>query len=319
MRRVIIVAYEGITTLDATGPAEVFAGVSEHVGGKPYRIELASVGGGLRGTTSMLQVQTRNLLRCRPQPSDLVIVAGGRAKAVRAAIADEKLRRWLLTADAVVERIASVCSGAFVLAAAGILDGKRAATHWAGCEQLAQLFPKVTVDANAIFVVDGRVWTSAGVTTGIDMALAMVEHDHGRGVADAIAAQLVLYLRRPGFQSQFSNALVSQLEQSEPLAQVMAWIRANLREANVETLAQGCALSVRTLHRRCREQLGITPGKLIDKLRVEHARTLLATTDVPAKVLAEDCGFGTATSMRRTFERELGVGPAAYRLLHAHA
>jgi transcriptional regulator GlxA family with amidase domain len=317
MRRVLIVAYEGATTLDVTGPAEVFAAAERRVGGDAYRIELASTGGGERLTSSTLRICTRDLLRIRPGPGDVLLVAGGDERGVRAAVADRRLIDWIRGAARVVERVTSVCSGAFLLAAAGVLDGRRATTHWLACDRLAQLFPRVTVDRNAIFVVDGNVWTSAGVTTGIDMSLAIVERDHGREVADAVAATLVLYVRRPGFQSQFSDALVSQLAGSNPLGQVIAWTRAHLREANVETVARAAALSVRTFHRRCAEHLGVTPAKLIAKLRVEHARTLLATSEIPAKDLAEQCGFGTATNMKRSFKRELGVGPREYRLLHA--
>jgi transcriptional regulator GlxA family with amidase domain len=151
------------------------------------------------------------------------------------------------------------------------------------------------------------------------MALAIVERDQGRAVANAIAAGLVLYLRRPGFQSQFSDALVCQSTSGEPLGTVVSWIRGHLRLANVESVARAAAVSVRTFHRRCRSELGVTPAKLIDKLRVEHARTLLATSDVLAKSLADQCGFGTATNMKRVFLRELGVGPREYRLLHSRA
>jgi transcriptional regulator GlxA family with amidase domain len=166
-----------------------------------------------------------------------------------------------------------------------------------------------------IFVRDGAVWTSAGVTTGIDMALAIVEDDLGRALADEVAARLVLYIRRPGFQSQFSAALVAQTA-GDTLGPAIAWTRANLAIADTEALARRAGLSVRTLHRRCLAQLATTPARLIDKLRVEHARALLATGDLPAKALAAQCGFGNPTRMKRAFERELGIGPREYRVLH---
>jgi transcriptional regulator GlxA family with amidase domain len=230
---------------------------------------------------------------------------------------DRHLLRWLGAASCVVHRTASVCSGAFLLAAAGVLDGRRAATHWLGCKELAAMFPRVTVDANAIFVQDGPIWTSAGVTTGIDMSLAIVEHDLGREVADAIAARLVLYFRRPGFQAQFSEALVAQTSAGDPLGAAIAWARANLEKADVETLARRAGLSVRTLHRRCLDLLSTTPARLIDKLRVEQARTLLSTSALPAKTLAAQCGFGNPARMRRAFVRELGLDPKEYRALHS--
>ena len=313
MPRVLIVAFEGVQTLDVTGPAEVFAATARQLGRTVYRVELLSVGGGQRTTSSGLTLVTSDLRRVRPGRDDVVIVAGGEESAIRGAVADPALIAWLV--KAAPQRMTSVCSGAFILAAAGILDGKRATTHWSACETLARMFPTIRVDRNAIFIRDGSVWTSAGVTTGIDMALAIVEEDLGRQVADAVAAQLVLYVRRPGFQSQFSEALVAQTSSSDPLGPAIAWARANLAKANVVTLARRAGLSERTLHRRCHELLATTPAKLIDRLRVEHAKTLLSTSKLPVKTLAGQCGFGNAVRMRRAFERELGIDPRQYRLL----
>ena len=175
-------------------------------------------------------------------------------------------------------------------------------------------------DPNAIFVQQGRVSTSAGVTTGIDMALAMVEEDHGRRVADAIAARLVLYARRPGFQSQFSEVLVAQLDASSPMAPLVAWARSNLRgPIDPARLSRRAGMSVRTFHRRCLEQLGKTPAKLIEGLRVEQARTLLTTTSLGTKTIAGRCGFGSSSRMARAFERTLGVAPRDFRLVSGHA
>jgi transcriptional regulator GlxA family with amidase domain len=237
--------------------------------------------------------------------------------AIREAVQDRRLARWLRSATAVVRRLTSVCSGAFILAAAGLLEGRRAATHWSACERLARLFPNVKVDANAIFVKDGNVWTSAGVTTGIDMALALVDEDFGPRVADAVAARLVLYVRRPGYQSQFSDALLAQTAGSDPLGPAIAWTRANLAMVDVGAFARRAGLSPRTLHRRCLDHLRTTPAKLIEKLRVEHARTLLTTSHLPAKAIAHQCGFGSPVRMTRAFERELGVSARDYRTLHA--
>ena len=311
----MIIGFEGAVTLDVTGPAEVFAAAAQLVRRPEYRVEMASVGGGERRTSSALRMLTRDLRRIRPRRDDIVVVAGGGARDVGPAMADPTLLRWLARAAPVVRRMTSVCSGAFILAAAGILDGKRATTHWLGCDLLARSFPAVTVDGNAIFVRDGSVWTSAGVTTGIDMALAMVEEDLGRAVADAVAARLVLYVRRPGFQSQFSEALVAQRAESDPLGPAIAWARANLQRAGIDALARRAGMSVRTFHRRCLELLTTTPARLLDKLRVEHARTLLASSALPAKTLAVQCGFGNAVRMKRAFERELGMGPREYRTL----
>lgn len=315
--RVIVIVFDGVQTLDATGPAEVFAAAGRLHQRRHYEVVYASTGGGDRVTSSALAIRTRDLRRVTPRSTDIVVVAGADEALVRAAAADAALLRWLQRAAPVVGRITSVCSGAFVLAAAGLLDGRRAATHWIGVDPLQREYPSVRVDRNAIFVCDGNVWTSAGVTTGIDMALAIVEEDHGRAIADAVAAYLVLYLRRPGFQSQFSAALVAQIEASDPLGAAIAWARAHLDQVDVEGFARHAGMSLRTLHRRCFHRLATTPAKLLDKLRVEHARTLLATSDLTVKILATQCGFGNAARMKRAFERELGMSPRAYRIVHA--
>lgn len=319
MQRVIVIGFEEVQTLDAMGPAEVFAAVERRLGERCYEVRLASVGGGPRRMSSGITVHTEDLRRLRPLPTDMVFIAGGEEAAIRAAISERALLAWVVRASTVVRRLASVCSGAFVLAAAGLLDGKRAATHWSACDELARRFPRVEVDRNAIFVEQGRIWTSAGVTTGIDMALAMVERDHGAELADSVAANLVLYVRRPGFQSQFSDALVAQDDASNPLGKAIAWARAHLGDADVEALAHKAGLSVRTLHRRCLAVLGMTPAKLLDKLRVEQARSLIASRGNRgqlAKTVAAASGFGSSARMQRAFVRELGMAPREYRTLH---
>ena len=334
-RRVIVVAFDGVQTLDLTGPAEVFA-VAARVhaamdrepharptstttrlrGGTFYDVIITARGGGRLATSCGLDIHARDLGRITPRPDDTVIVAGADEAAIRAATRDRALLAWLRRAAPVVRRTCSVCSGAFVLAAAGLLDGKRATTHWSALDRFAQLFPQIEVDRTAIFVTDGTTWTSAGVTTGIDMALSLVEADLGARIADQVAAQLVLYARRPGYQSQWSEALVAQQQAHEPLAPAIAWARSNLQTADPSTIAKRAGLSPRTFHRRCLTHLSTTPAKLLDKLRVEHARELLARTNQPIKSLAAMCGWGTAARMTRAFERELGMGPRAYRLLH---
>lgn len=316
MPRVIIIAFEGVQTLDVTGPAEVFAGAGRALGRAHYDVVVAATGGGERTMSCALPFRTRDLRALRPRADDTVIVAGGDERALRAAAADRALLAWLRRAAPVVARTASVCSGAFLLAATGLLDGKRATTHWSACDALARRFPAVTVDRNAIFVVDGGVWTSAGVTTGIDMSLAIVEQDLGAHIADAIAARLVLYVRRPGYQSQWSDALVAQQTAKDPLAPAIAWARANLAKADPASIARRAGLSPRTFHRRCLAHLATTPAKLLDKLRVERARDLLASRELPLKSLAASCGFSSTACMNRAFERELGMAPRAYRLLH---
>ena len=313
MPRVIVIGFAGVQTLDATGPAEVFAAASRELGRAAYTSMLASTGGASVTTTSGFSIATTALAHVRVKKSDTVIVAGGEETAVRHAVGDKELLRFVARAAALGARTASVCSGAFVLAAAGVLDGKRAATHWSSCAQLAVFRPAITVDANAIYVREGNVWTSAGVTTGIDMALAMVEEDLGRALSDRVAARLVLYARRPGYQSQFTDALVGQRDLSDPLGVLIQRARAHLRALSVPRLARLGGMSERTLHRRCVESLGTTPRRLVEKLRVEHARVLLTSTRRSHKAVADACGFSSVAQMRVACERELGVTPADVR------
>jgi len=264
-------------------------------------------------TSSGFKVETTKLAHVRLRRTDTVIVAGGGDAALRRAVSDHELLAFARRAATTAKRTASVCTGAFVLAAAGILDGKRAATHWSSCAELAAFRPAVTVDPNAIYVQDGRIWTSAGVTTGIDMALAMVEEDLGRAVSDRVAARLVLYARRPGFQSQFTDALVSQRDASDPLGVVIQRARAQLRTLDVPRLARLAGMSIRTFHRRCLEALDTTPRRLLEKLRVEQARTLLTSTSRSHKSIAAACGFSSVAQLRVACERELGVTPMSVR------
>jgi transcriptional regulator GlxA family with amidase domain len=289
--------------------------MAARIAGAPlYGVVIASPAGGLVAASSGTALATTPLRRIRLERRDTVLVSGGTEQALTVAIADRRLLGFVARAEGAVERLGSVCSGAFVLAAAGVLDGRRAATHWAACERLARFRPAVTVDRDAIFLRDGPVWTSAGVTTGIDMALAMVERDHGHGLADAVAAQLVLYVRRPGFQSQFSSALVAQQAGSAPLGPTIAWARAHLG-ATIEDLARHAGMSMRTFHRRCLADAGLTPAKLLDRLRVEHARSLFRTSRLTAKEVAAASGFSSPARMSAAFRRELGVLPSSYRFI----
>lgn len=313
--RVVIVAFDGAQSLDVTGPTEVFAHAAREPGGRPYRIVVAA--GRRRITTSSgLGLRTTPLEAIACGPGDTLLVAGGNERGVRAAIADRRLLAWLRRRSAKVRRLGSVCSGTFVLAAAGLLDGRTVATHWSAVARLAAFRPQLAVDGNAIFVRDGRIWTSAGITTGIDMSLALVEEDCGRRIADRVAAQLVLHARRPGFQSQFSDLLAAQARRDDPLSGVLAWAGDHLAALDVEALARRAAVSVRTLHRLCAATLGTTPGKLIERLRTDRARVLLGTTGLGLKEIAAACGFRDGPQLIRSFFRSFGVSPRGYRLLH---
>jgi transcriptional regulator GlxA family with amidase domain len=313
MRRIVMVGFPGAQVLDLLGPAEFFAS-AHRLEGADYEVVLASVRGGPM-VTSAATLETHPLRRLKPGPRDTVLVAGGSTWGVSQAVKSKALGQWLLRASTRVERLGSVCSGAFVLAALGLLDGKRAATHWSAVEQLRTFRPAVKVDPDAIYVHDG-LWTSAGVTTGIDLALALLEADHGASVASSIAANLVLYARRPGFQSQFSEVLVAQREKTDPLGTVIAQARAHVKTATVSELARWGAMSERTFHRRCQAALHLSPARLLQRLRVEAARVLVCTTEQPLKRIAVETGFGSDDALVAGFQRELGLTPSQVRLLH---
>ena len=305
VRRVVIVAFPDVQSLDVTGPAEVFA-----AGG--YRVEIvAPTAGVVRASSGIALWADRSLADVRG-PIDTLVVAGGAG--TRAVMDDEGFVARIRRLAPKCRRVSSVCSGAFVLAAAGLLDGRRATTHWGWCDLLAESFPTVTVEPDRIFVRDGDVWTSAGVTAGIDLALAMVEDDQGRDVALGVARLLVVFLKRPGGQSQFSAQLAGQLAERQPLGDLQGWIADHLDEdLSVERLADRAAMSVRNFSRTFAREVGVTPARFVERVRVEGARRLLEESTLSVDEIARRCGFGTAETMRRTFLRGLHVTPTEYR------
>jgi transcriptional regulator GlxA family with amidase domain len=309
-RRVVIVVFPGLQPLDAIGPAEVFrtAALLDPPG---YSVELvAAEAGSVRSSTVGLEVD-RTLSACRG-PIDTLLVAGGGG--VTAAAKDERLLSWLRGAAKRSRRVSSVCTGAFLLAEAGLLDGRTATTHWASCEALAQRYPSVTVEPDQIYVRDGDVYTSAGVTAGMDLALALVEDDLGRATALEVARWLVVFVKRPGGQSQFSAQLAAQTADREPLRELQDWIGGNLdADLSVPALAARAHMSERNFARAFRKELGMTPAAYVETTRVEAARIALESGDTPVETVARNTGFGTVETMRRAFHRRLGVGPADYR------
>jgi transcriptional regulator GlxA family with amidase domain len=247
-----------------------------------------------------------------PGEIDTLLLAGGSGQA--AACADAALIEWIASASGRARRTASVCTGAFLLARAGLLEGRRATTHWADAAKLRASYPKVDVDPEPIFVRDGSIWTSAGVTAGMDLALALVEEDLDREAALLIARHLVLFLRRPGNQSQFSATLGSQAPVREPLREIQ---RALLEDVSgvhtVEAMAGRAHMSARHFARAFRAETGMTPARYVERVRLEAARRQLEEGSQPIAAVAEACGFGTAETMRRAFLRTLAVGPAEYR------
>jgi transcriptional regulator GlxA family with amidase domain len=317
-RRVSLLAFPGLQPLDLTGPHEIFAmanDLAQQRDGRPaYRLEVLARKGGLVRARSGLSIAVDRTFTSVRGRIDTLLVVGGEREGVRAAVADGVHTAFLARMAPRVRRIGSVCSGAFLLAAAGLLDGRRATTHWASSETLAALFPRVEVDADAIWVKDGCVYTSAGVTAGIDLALALVEEDLGREAALAVARRAVVFLKRPGGQSQFSAELAAQIQATGPLERLPDWIRRNLAaDLDVETLARRVGMSPRNFARVFRRQFETTPARFVERARVEHARRHLEEARLSLDEIADACGFGSGERMRRSFARVLGVGPAAYR------
>jgi transcriptional regulator GlxA family with amidase domain len=309
--RVVILAFEGVQSLDVTGPAEAFSIASRYVGGD-YAIELVTPDGGPARSRSGLSLNADRAIAQAGGPIDTLLVAGGIG--AFAAAKDERVVGWVREAAARSRRVCSVCTGAFVLAAAGLLDGRRATTHWDSCQRLAERHPAVTVEPDPIFVRDGNVFTSAGVTAGMDLALALIEDDLGAEAALRTAQSLVLFVRRPGGQSQFSAQLQAGPARREPLRDVQAHIAEHpAADLSVPALAARAFMSERNFARAFRAETGMTPAVYVEIARVERARRELETTDLPVEVVAERCGFGTVETMRRAFARRMGVNPSAYR------
>ena len=308
---VVIVAFDGFQSLDLSGPAEVFAAA-----GWPLRIVTVD-GAPVRSSSGITIVPDGDLASARG-PIDILLVVGG--DGTPAAMRDARLLAWLRRAAARSRRVTSVCSGAFVLAEAGLLDGRRATTHWSVCDALAERYPTVEVDPDPIYVRDGDVWTSAGVTAGMDLALALVEEDLGRDVALAIARRLVLFLRRPGNQSQFSAQLSLQSADRDALRDVQHHIAEHLDgDLSVDALAARAAMSPRHFARCFRDETGTTPARFVEAARLEAARRRLEESDDSIDSIARACGFGTAETMRRAFVRVLHVAPTEYRRRFATA
>lgn len=316
-RRIAILLYPGVQSLDVTGPLEVFSAACEALsargaGDPGYEVTTIARSPRPVRASSGLRLVPDGPLPGAGQQIDTLIVPGGRGR--EQAVGDETLIRWLAHAPAVCRRVAAVCTGSYLLAAAGLLDGRRATTHWAFAGRLAREYPSVDVDPDPIFIRDGALWTSAGVTAGIDMSLAMVEEDLDREIALLIARHLVMFLRRPGNQSQFSATLHAQEPRAEPLREIQREVLEDVAgEHTVEAMAARAHMSSRHFARAFRAQTGTTPARYVESVRLEAARRRLEESGEPIAAIAQSCGFGTAETMRRCFLRALRVGPSEYR------
>ncbi len=314
-RHVVIVVFDGLQPLDAVGPHEVFAGAGRaaaslgRAGG--YRVAVASAGGGRVRAESGLELGTGPL----PEPSeriDTLVLAGG--SGADGAAGDESLVSWVRHAAPRCRRVATVCSGAFLGAAAGLLDGRRVTTHWARAGQLRAAYPALTVDPDPIYIRDGKYWSSAGVTAGIDLSLALVQEDLGVDVAQTVARWLVMFLHRPGGQTQFASPVwVPRAERSAVRAVQTVIEAAPGGDHRLPALAAGAAMSVRHFTRVFTAEVGETPSRFVERTRLEAARRELEETGDTLDVVATRCGLGSTETLRRVFRRHLGVSPDAYR------
>jgi transcriptional regulator GlxA family with amidase domain len=312
-RIVEIAAFPDAQLLDVTGPLQVFASANDwcrQSGMTPaYAVQVVARETPVVSSAGLALVANR--LSRVDKPIDTLIVAGGGG--VREAAKDRRLVRWLVERARRARRVASVCTGTFLLGAAGLLDGRRVATHWMECAQLAVEFPKAHVEADPIFVRDGALWTSAGVTAGIDLSLALVEDDIGHDAAMAIARDLVVFLKRPGGQAQFSTVLTLQ-HRDQKFDRLHGWMAGHLADdLSVSALAKQVAMSERSFLRHYRASMAATPARTVEKMRVEAARQLLASSSSSIERIAERCGFGSDETMRRSFLRQISVTPQDYR------
>jgi transcriptional regulator GlxA family with amidase domain len=316
LRRIAMLLYDDCDLLDFAGPSAVFHSAARHLirAGQAdellYCVEPLSIDGGPVRTLQGIVVETAPAPELAPGEVDTFLVVGGFADHTDC---DPRLLDWIEANAGRTQRVSSVCCGAFLLGGAGLLDGRRATTHWEDCERLRDAFPLADVDADAIFVKDGKVWTAAGITAGIDMALAMVEEDHGHRLALMVARNLVVFLKRPGGQSQFSAKLQSQTAEG-PLGSLLDWIvehpRADLR---AEALAERANMSLRNFYRAFETATGTSPATWVETARVEIAKRLLSQGAEHVDQVAYKAGFASYDTLRKAFARRVGVTPTVYR------
>jgi transcriptional regulator GlxA family with amidase domain len=311
--QVAMLAFDGVNLLDVAGPLQAFAGV-ERLGTctSPYEITLISERGGPIQTSAGVPLLTEPLISAEDRRIDTLIIPGGSPNGAPAT--PPVLVDFIRRKSKSVERVCSVCTGAFMLAESGLLDGRRAATHWGWADHFRARYPRVRLDSDAIFVREGRIWSSAGVTAGIDLTLALIQQDLGHAVSIGVARQLVVFLKRPGGQSQYSAPLASQAAASPAFAELHAWMAGRLKEdLRVERLAEHCGMSTRTFARTYAAQVGATPARTLETMRLEAARRALEDGVASLKRVAVDVGYGDEQNLRRAFLRRLGVTPLEYR------
>ena len=316
---VAILSFPRCQVLDVTGPAMVFEAGNDALGEAHYKVHICSPEGGTIQTSSAVALVTKSIEDLSPGTIDTLLIAGGDESGLKLLADNDAVRKWAVRASKNARRYGSICTGTFALAHFGLLSGKRVATHWSACNDLADRCTDIEVDTNALFVNDGRLWTSAGVTTGIDMSLEMVAADLGNAVANTIAKRLVLYARRPGYQSQFSAVLSAQSDADAPFAALIHWMRENLSQTlDVPRLAERVSMSERTFLRRFTKSTGETPAHFVETLRLDQTRNLLAA-GMTLKEIAVRTGYSTGAQLSKAFDRRFGMTPLLFRELHCRS
>jgi len=316
VHRVFFIVFDQFELLDLSGPHSVFSTVNGLIGYTAYPIKLLSSQGGLVRCCSGVELATDAIDQYAPCTSDTLIAVGGLTDAVRNACKDEQLMQNLATIAPDVARVGSVCTGTFLLGTAGLVDNKRVTTHWLASDHLMRAFPSADVDSDALYINDEKLWTSAGVSSGIDMALAMVEADFGSALKSQVAKMLVVYAHRAGHQRQFSAVLNAQSKAGEPFATVVDWIENHLDQPiKVADLARVANMSERNFTRRFSAIVGTPPSRFVERIRLEKARTLLEARK-SIKAVAHDVGYRSETAFRSAFEKHYGIAPSMYRSVH---
>jgi transcriptional regulator GlxA family with amidase domain len=311
-RHIVVLVYPDVMAMDVCGPMEAFAMANFLANQSLYRLSTAAVTADPVRTSLGFCIVPNYALADLKDPIDTLLIAGGDGQA--AASRDRMLTDWLREAAPRARRHGSICTGAFPLAASGLLDGKRATTHWAVAPLLARDFPSTTVEVDSIFVRDGRTYTSAGISAGIDLALALIEEDHGQTLALNVARNMVVFLKRPGGQSQFSTHLQAQFSSTPSIRKAQEWALAHLSDdLSAKALASRVGMSERNFRRLFVEELRETPRKYVERIRLEAARREIEDTAIPVQTVAKRCGFGTVPGLRRVFMHHLGVTPQQYR------
>lgn len=320
VKTIAVVGFNGAQILDICGPYQVFSSANDLAGKALYKPVLANLDDDQVHSSCGLMINAQPIPSLDQIQVDTLMVVGGESEGLARAYNNKSYLENIRSLSTQSKRIASVCTGTFLLAAAGLLEGKQVATHWEDCKELQRLFPNLTVDQNALYVNDGNIWTSAGVTAGIDMSLALVETDYGKDIAMEVARRLVVYVRRPGNQSQFSNFLQGQSRGTGTLSKTIDWMVDNLSDSiTTPLMAEKAGMSERSFYRKFTKDIGDTPARYLEKIRLEAARHLLVNEALPLKTVALESGFKTPVRLIQVFARNLGLTPTEYRKLHGES